>query len=379
MICRSAIAALLAALLSTAAAAPASAQETAPVETPTPAVPADLTPDLGENAINTADFAGYERRLRSIAEAEKTGADGDAVAETIEADATKSVEAAKNAPDPFLVRVQVLLDRAHASPGVIDGQAGGNTDKAIRAFADLRGEKDGGTLDAAFWTALSADAAPAVKSYEITAEDLKQQFVGPVPEDYAELAKLDCACYRDAAEMFAERFHMDEDLLRALNPGADFGKAGTRILVADFGPDPDPAEKVEHIVIDKDRGELFAYGKDNKLLVAYPATIGSSETPSPAGRMKVNGSAKNPPYEYDPKNFVQGDNKRQLTLPPGPNGPVGATWIDLSKPTYGIHGTPEPSKIDKTNSHGCVRLTNWDAAALARLVQPQKTTVEFKG
>ncbi|KAB0677096.1 L,D-transpeptidase [Aureimonas leprariae] len=288
-------------------------------------------------------------------------------------------EKAKDAPDPFLVRVQVLLDRAHASPGVVDGRDGGNTTKAVRSYADLKGEKGSGAIDAGFWQALAADGAPAVMRYTISDDDLRQEFIGEVPEDYAKLAKLDCACYRDAAEMFAERFHMDEDLLKAMNPNVDFGKAGTAILVADPGPDPDPAMKVAHIVVDKDRGELFAYGEDKKLIVAYPATIGSSDTPSPSGKMKVNGSAKNPKYEYDPKNFVQGKNRKELTLPAGPNGPVGNVWIDLSKPTYGIHGTPEPSKIDKTNSHGCVRLTNWDAQALSRLVQPQKTTVEFKG
>jgi lipoprotein-anchoring transpeptidase ErfK/SrfK len=379
MILRPLLPLLAAAFLSSSALAASPApSDPAAVNPDMQAPPPPAAPDLSEQAINTADFAGYEARLRAKADAEKT-ADApaaDPVAATIDDDAA---EGAKDGPDPFLIRMQVLLDRAHASPGVVDGRDGGNTTKAVKSFADLRDGKGSGAIDAAFWEALSADGAPAVKPYAITEDDLKQEYIGTVPEDYAKLAKLDCACYRDAVEMLAERFHMDEDLLRAMNPQADFGKAGTTILVADPGPDPDPAVKVAHIVVDKDRGELFAYGEDGKLVVAYPATIGSSDTPSPSGRMKVNGSAKNPKYEYDPKNFVQGKNRKELTLPPGPNGPVGNVWIDLSKPTYGIHGTPEPSKIDKTNSHGCVRLTNWDAQALARLVQPQKTTVEFKG
>jgi lipoprotein-anchoring transpeptidase ErfK/SrfK len=274
--------------------------------------------------------------------------------------------------------MQVLLDRAHASPGVIDGLAGGNTDKAIRSFTDLHGLDATDKPDQAIWDALSKDGGAAVKSYEITQEDVDARYIPDLPTDYAKLAELDSIAYRDVPEMLAERFHMDEDLLKRLNPDADFGKAGTRLLVADPGPDPDPAVKVERIVIDKSRGELFAYDENKKLILAYPATIGSSDTPSPSGTMKVNGSKADPEYAYDPKNFVQGKNKKKLTLPAGPNGPVGNMWIDLSKPTYGIHGTPEPSEIDKTASHGCVRLTNWDARALAKLVQPAKTVVEFK-
>jgi lipoprotein-anchoring transpeptidase ErfK/SrfK len=170
---------------------------------------------------------------------------------------------------------------------------------------------------------------------------------------------------------------MDEDLLRILNPNADFKKVGAKILVADIGAEPET--KVARIVVDKAKGELIAYDANDKIVLMDPATIGSEDTPSPSGTMKVNGSAPEPTYEYNPeKNFQQGDNKKKLTIPAGPNGPVGSMWIDLSKPTYGIHGTPEPSKIDKTASHGCVRLTNWDAEALAKLVQPGKTVVEFK-
>lgn len=364
MTSRSFLAAVVGALLSSAALA----------ASPEPAPAAIPAPDLSENAINTADLAGFEGRLEAKAGAQnaQTGAvPTDPVAETIEDDA-------KDAPDPFLIRMQVLLDRAHASPGVIDGRDGGNTAKAVRAFADLRDLKPGDKPDDALWAALAADAAPAVKTYEIARDDLDQRFVGAIPDDYAKLAEMDWIGYRDPVEMFAERFHMDEDLLRTLNAGADFKKAGTKLLVADPGPDPDRAVKVDRIVVDKSRGELFAYGKDDKLILAYPATIGSSDTPSPSGKMKVNGSKADPEYAYDPKNFVQGKNRKDLRIPPGPNGPVGNMWIDLSKPTYGIHGTPEPSKIDKTASHGCVRLTNWDAQALAKLVQPARTTVEFK-
>ncbi|WP_245413652.1 L,D-transpeptidase family protein [Mangrovicella endophytica] len=281
-------------------------------------------------------------------------------------------------PDPFLIRMQVLLDRAHVSPGVIDGLEGENTRKAIAAYEALRKLPVDGEPDADFWTVLVVDQGQAMKSYEITQDDLSQRFVPDLPEDYGKLAKLEFLGYSGPVEMLAERFHMDEDLLKALNPGADFTKAGTTIIVADPGGEPET--KVARIVVDKPTGELTAYDADGGVVVAYPATIGSKDTPSPTGTVKVKGIAPDPTYSYDPsKNFKQGDNSEKLTLPAGPNGPVGDMWIDLDRPTYGIHGTPHPETIDKAASHGCVRLANWDAKALAKLVEPGKTVVEFKG
>jgi lipoprotein-anchoring transpeptidase ErfK/SrfK len=169
--------------------------------------------------------------------------------------------------------------------------------------------------------------------------------------------------------MFGERFHMNVKLLAALNPQADFRRAGTVIWVAAIEGQP-VAGKVARIEADKTRRQLRAYDAGNRLIVAYPATIGSSDNPSPSGEHVVEGVAPDPVYYYDPKNFVQGRNLEQLELPPGPNNPVGSVWIDLSQPSYGIHGTPEPALIDKTGSHGCVRLTNWDAEELAGLVEP---------
>ncbi|WP_058636950.1 L,D-transpeptidase family protein, partial [Aureimonas ureilytica] len=241
----------------------------------------------------------------------------------------------KDAADPFLIRVQVLLDRAHASPGVIDGRSGGNTDKAVRAYEQMQGLKEDGALDEEVWSKLSADAGPAVKTYQLTKEDVAGPYVPELPSDYAEMAKLDRLAYRDAAEMLAERFHMDEALIRSLNPEADFKTEDQTILVADPGADPET--KVDRIVVDKSKGELIAYAEDGRIVLMDPATIGSEDTPSPSGTMKVKGSAREPTYEYDPKkNFQQGKNRKKLTLPPGPNGPVGSVWIDLSKPTYGI-------------------------------------------
>ena len=129
--------------------------------------------------------------------------------------------------------------------------------------------------------------------------------------------------------------------------------------------------EVARIEADKSLRQLRAYDADGRLIVAYPATIGSAENPSPSGVHLVEGVAPMPDYTYNPKiNFQQGDNTEVLRIPPGPNGPVGSMWIDLSEPTFGIHGTPEPSLIDKTGSHGCVRLTNWDVTELSKMVKP---------
>jgi lipoprotein-anchoring transpeptidase ErfK/SrfK len=272
--------------------------------------------------------------------------------------------------DPRMIKLQVLLDRNNASPGVIDGLAGDNVVKAVKAFEEMRGETQDGIIDAALWAALEATSAePVLASYVITPEDVAGPFVPTMPHDYAEQAALPGLSYRDAAELLAERFHMDEAFLRRLNPHATFTEAGEEIIVANVGK-PLKA-KVAHVVADKARKQLRGYDADNRLVVAYPATIGSSDMPSPTGTHAVKAIAINPDYWYRPKvNFVQGTNTKALRLPPGPNGPVGATWVGLDKPTYGLHGTPEPSKIDKTNSHGCVRLTNWDARELAGLVAP---------
>ena len=169
--------------------------------------------------------------------------------------------------------------------------------------------------------------------------------------------------------MFGERFHMDRKFLAALNPGVDMEVAGNRIIVAKVATLP-IATKIARIDVDKGKGQVLAYDADGILVAAYPATIGSDELPSPSGSWVVRGVAPHPTYTYDPKkNFQQGTNVNKLILPPGPNNPVGAAFVALSKPTYGIHGTPDPSKIDKTHSHGCVRLTNWNAQELASLVQ----------
>jgi lipoprotein-anchoring transpeptidase ErfK/SrfK len=271
---------------------------------------------------------------------------------------------------PLVLKVQILLDRANASPGVIDGYNGENVAKAIAAFETIHNLPEDGELDREVWAALGGDGSePVLTDYTVTQEDLDQEFVGEISEDYAELAELERAGFASPEEMFAERFHMDRDLFKSLNAEADF-QPGTKLIVANVQRPPLQAS-LSRLEADKAKGQLRGYDKEDKLVVAYPASIGSKQTPSPSGTHKVRTAAVDPIYYYQPdKNFQQGDNDEPLEIAPGPNNPVGTVWIDLSEPTYGIHGTPEPSKIDKTPSHGCVRLTNWDAEELVNLVQP---------
>jgi lipoprotein-anchoring transpeptidase ErfK/SrfK len=191
------------------------------------------------------------------------------------------------------------------------------------------------------------------------------------------MATLDALSYTGPLEMFGERFHMDVELLSKLNPGADFNRAGTRIVVAGANAYA-VTTPVASLIADKVNAQLRGFDAEGTLVVAYPATIGSDELPSPSGTHAVNSIAHHAAYYYNPRlNFQQGENKQKLKLPRGPNNPIGTTWIDLTEPTYGIHGTPEPSKIDKTRSHGCIRLTNWDVEELATLVK-KGVPVEFR-
>jgi len=274
-----------------------------------------------------------------------------------------------------VANIQILLDRAGLSPGVIDGRMGDNVNKALSAYREKLGNAlrtyDRESIEAA----LAESGGPAFVDYTIEPVDVAGPFVASVPEDYGEKATLDRLGFTSVTEMLAERFHMDENYLKALNPGVDFNRPGTIVKVANVGQPL--TDKVARIVADKARKQVRAYDASGRMVAAYPATIGSGDTPSPSGTVTVERIAFDPEYTYNPNiNFKQGDNHKVLTIPPGPNGPVGSIWIALSKPTYGIHGTPEPSKIGKTYSHGCVRLTNWDAAELAKMVS-KGVTVEF--
>ena len=277
---------------------------------------------------------------------------------------------------PVYARAHVMLNNAHASPGAIDGTSGKNTLKAIASFQQMNGIKPTGTLTQETWDALLAKqgSKPAFVEYTITEEDLKGPYAESIPSDYALQAKMKGLYYTRVTEMLGEKFHMDEDFLKKLNPKATFKKAGEKLIVANIRNEV--PEDIHLIVAHKGAKQLYLFNSRNQMIASFPATIGSSSTPSPTGTYKVTGVAKNPWYSYSPSNFVQGNNKKPLSLPPGPNGPVGNIWIGLSKKSFGIHGTPNPSLISKTASHGCIRLTNWDANDLGNKVR-SGVTVKF--
>jgi lipoprotein-anchoring transpeptidase ErfK/SrfK len=275
----------------------------------------------------------------------------------------------KNGQLPVYAKAQVLLNRKHASPGAIDAATGKNTLKALSTYQTMQGLEVTGRLDQATWQSLNmGQSEPVFVEYTLTSNDLSPSlYAKQIPANYAEQAKMKNLSYTRVSEMLGERFHMDETFLKTLNPKASFNKVGEKIIVANARNTL--PEDIHLIIAHKGAKQLYLFNSKNKMIASFPATIGSTDTPSPAGSYTVKGVATNPWYSYNPKNFVQGGNMKPLSLPPGPNNPVGNVWIGLSKPSFGIHGTPNPSLISKTASHGCIRLTNWDANDLAKRVK----------
>ncbi|MFN0265203.1 L,D-transpeptidase family protein [Tepidamorphus sp. 3E244] len=269
-------------------------------------------------------------------------------------------------PQAGIVRLQVALDRTGASTGWIDGHNGPSTERAIRAAEEMLGLPVDGQLDPELWTILQT-GQPAMQTYTLTAEDVNQTLVPDFERgDWETMRGLNCICYHTLTEAFAEKFHMDEELLKALNPGVDFSVAGTNILVAAPGEDKDTP--VARVLVDKAEGQVRGFDEGGKLVWAARAAVGSESTPSPSGTVEVTAVALDPTYTYNPENFPENNIKDTFNVAAGPNGPVGSVWIDLSKPTYGLHGTPHPEELNTMASHGCVRMTNWDAKELAHLV-----------
>jgi lipoprotein-anchoring transpeptidase ErfK/SrfK len=280
--------------------------------------------------------------------------------------------------DPTVLKAQILLDRARFSPGLIDGRLSENFAKAIGAFQQANGLPSNGKLTPETWSKLIATSAgPVLVTYEVTRKDVRGPFTRRIPARMERMARLRRLGYRTAAEKLAERFHISEQLLRMLNPGIGFRKAGTTLVVPDIGRG-DPPAGVARIEVDKGARLVRVLDSSGKWLAVYPASIGSDENPAPSGMAEVKRVVRNPTYHYDPDFAFKGiRTKRPFTIAAGPNNPVGSVWIDLSIESYGIHGTPDPGKIGTTFSHGCIRLTNWDAEDLGSIVQPG-TKVEFK-
>ena len=270
---------------------------------------------------------------------------------------------------PLLIKVEVLLDRAHFSPGEIDGKLGENVAKALAAYADGHGLTKGASLTKELVSSLSADTRPVLIQYVLTDEDLKGPFTKHIPAKLEEMKGMKAVAYRDVKEAIAEKFHVSERLLAMLNPGISINRVGQQITVPNILVDESKAP-VTRIEVDKDRQTVKAYGPSGELVAFYPATVGSEEKPSPVGTFKIISIDRNPNYRYNPKYKFKGvKTKRPFVIGPGPNNPVGIVWIGLSADGYGIHGTPDPSRVSKSESHGCVRMTNWDALALASMVK----------
>ncbi|EPR16473.1 peptidoglycan-binding protein [Sphingobium indicum IP26] len=290
-----------------------------------------------------------------------------------------------------VLQAQVALDRAGFSPGVLDGKEGMSFTTALKGFQEAKGLPTTGRYDEATARALLGDRPqPATWLVTIPAGFAKGPFFA-VPKDLNDQAKLPALGYRNLLEKLAERFHTRPEVLAALNaPDTKVG-AGATIRVPAIANQPvariegdergwgetlaslgvaKDQPQADHIVVDKSGGVLRAYDAQNRLIAQFPATMGSQHDPLPIGTWEIKGLSRNPDFHYNPDLFWDASSTdEKAVLKPGPNGPVGVVWIDLSKPHYGIHGTPEPQTIGRTESHGCIRLTNWDAARLAQMVQ----------
>nr|WP_235785821.1 L,D-transpeptidase family protein [Sphingomonas sp. PR090111-T3T-6A] len=291
------------------------------------------------------------------------------------------------------MQVQVVLDHLGFSPGVVDGRQGASLKRALAGFQKANGLPASGEMDPRTAAALGRyGATPPVAEVTLGAADLAGPFVGPIPKRENEQAKLPSLGYSNPVEMLAERYHTTPATLIALNSPDTPMKAGTKIKVPNVatagraypaelpdgykqtlaGLNVDSSQpQADHLVVDKSDRTLSAYDAAGKLIAQFPVTTGSRHDPLPIGRWKVQGASYNPEFHYNPRLFWdarKGD--RKATLPPGPNGPVGVVWLDLSRAHYGIHGTPEPQNIGRTESHGCIRLSNWDAARLSLMVKP---------
>lgn len=283
------------------------------------------------------------------------------------------------------VAIQVALDRAGFSSGVIDGRPGTNTRRAMEAYKQQKNAD------------IVPEAAPLV-DYQITAADAAGPFVENIPSDMIEQSKLPALGYRSIVEMLAERFHTTPEFLQKLNSSSTFG-ADTTIQVPNVEPLVLPApvaptakedtptgtsgrgtasaavpmpDKPDVVVqVSKASSSLTVTDASGSIVFFAPVTTGSEHDPLPMGEWKVNGVQLNPTFKYNPALFWDANPQHsKATVPAGPNNPVGLVWIDISKEHYGLHGAPEPSQIGRTESHGCVRLTNWDALRVAALVKP---------
>ncbi len=279
------------------------------------------------------------------------------------------------------------MDRAGFSSGQIDGSAGSNVRKAISAFQDSRGLPQAGRSDKATLTALAnAELSEPLVSYTISTQDAAGPFTDNIPPDVMEQAKLPHLGYTSILEELGEKFHCTPGLLKKFNPESQF-QAGDTILAPNLFNLPDDAQtkytlapKVRHgkihsgsratIIVTEKTSDVVLKNADGEIIFYAPATVGSEHDRLPIGGWQVTVIHRNPVFSYNPELFWDADpTNSRATIAAGPNNPVGSVWIGLNAPSYGLHGTPEPSKIGHSESHGCIRMTNWDALRLASFIK----------
>lgn len=264
--------------------------------------------------------------------------------------------------------VQVLLERAHFSPGVIDGLVGSNTRSALRAYQDAHGLTVSGEADDLTIQSLEGDKTQILVRYRLTAEDVAGPF-HETPAGPEAMSKLDALPFASVEEKLAEQFHVTPGWLTDHNSGVQLVAGATLTVPGLEGASELP--KPARVVIDESDKSLLLQDAAGTVLAHFPVTTGSAQFPLPIGEWKINGVATKPVWHFDPR-LIAGSaaDAKATDIPPGPNNPVGMVWIDLSKEHYGIHGTPDPERIGKTASNGCIRMTNWSATALSKVVGP---------